>query len=49
MSIVSKKPSPRVQEQSLLQRKEGEDSVFCEVGSGLVVAWQWCVWRGSHP
>ena len=37
-------PPTRVQEWSWLQRKEGGNSMFCGLGSGLVLAWQWCVW-----
>ena len=32
------------QEQSLLQRNEGDTGVFCRLGLGLVLARQWCVW-----
>ena len=41
-------PLARVQEWSRLQRKEGENSMFCNgFGSRLVAARQWCVWRSQ--
>ena len=35
------------QEWSWLQEKEGENLMFCRLGSRLVTARQWCVWRSQ--